>query len=195
MKRKFNLNMLCRRYSDGGATPPASDPAQTPPAADPAQTPPETVPKSEGEKKDGTTGATTASLTQTDVDKAVSEAIAKYKQEQENSKDYNKMTAEQKVAYLEQAAKDRTLQDFTAKHLEESKIPKEFASFLKGADENDTKKRAADFKAVYEAAVQAGVEARFKASGYEPGRSSSAPAGTSELDTLESAISAAINLK
>lgn len=194
MKRKFNLKMLCRRYSDGGATPPAADPASTvtPPASDPAVLP-ATDPKPDGDAKSTPTAPT---LTQADVDKAVSDAIEKFKAEQANAKDYDKMTAEQKVAYLEQAAKDRALQDFTANHLSEIKLPKEFASFLKGTDEEDTKKRAADFKTAYDAAVQAGVEARFKESGYEPGKTSGA--GSSSLmgaDTLAGAVSAALNLK
>lgn len=197
MKRKFNLSMLCRRYSDGGATPPATEPVTTLPTTDPdkgtqgsnEKTPPATDPtKSEP--------ITDKGFTQSDIDKAVADGIAKFKAEQENAKDYNKMTSEQKVAYLEAAAKDRTLQDFTVKHLEESNIPKEFASFLKGSDEEDTKKRTADFKSIYDTAVQAGVETRFKQSAYEPGKSSgSATSSSAIIETLEDAVSAAINIK
>lgn len=187
--RKFNLKLLCRRYSDGGATPPAEPAAaQSPepaPVADPVKQEPA---KPEPEK------SYTKAEVDTAVNDAVSAALAKYKQEQENAKDYDKMTPEQKVAFLEAERKDRALQDFTAKHLEEQKIPPQFAAFLKGTDEDNTKARAAEFKAVYDKAVQDGVDERFKQGGYNPKVSGTSTQATTPANSLKSAIAEAINV-
>lgn len=164
-----DFKKLCRRYSNGGVTPPADPPAQGNP-------PPKTF-----TQKDVDDAATTAATA----------AVEKYIKEQANAKDYDKMTPEQKVAYLETQEKDRKLSDFARDEISKAKLPNESLAFLKGSDEADTTAKVQAFKTMYEAAVQAGVDERFKSNGYNP--SIGTPASSAPADSLEAAIAAEIS--
>lgn len=196
--KKSEFKRLCRRFSNGGADPAA---LSTTPAATPTEVPKPTTaePEKTAEKQPETTETKqTAEKTfsQADIDSAVKAAVETYKQEQESVKDYNKMSPEQKVAYLEAQAEERKMKDFTVGHLKEQNLPSEFASFLQGKDENETKVKTADFKAAYEKAIQEAVVKRFKENGYQPSAGNTATSAASvSADTLEAAIAEKLNLK
>lgn len=181
MKKKMNLKQLCRCYSNGGADPaPAVDPTPAP-VADSASA------------SDSKPTEPTKAFTQADIDDALSVAIAKLKQEEANSKDYEKMTPEQKVAFLEAERADTKLSDFARGEITKASLPVETLPFLKGKDEAETTSRITSFKTIYDTAVQTAVEARFKSAGYDPAISTVKL--NSAGDTLESAIAGALNLK
>lgn len=121
--------------------------------------------------------------TQADIDAAVEAALAKAKQEAENAKDYDKMTPEQKVAYLEAERNSTKLADFARAEIAKAELPVECIDFVKGKDETDTAARIQSFKAMFSTAVQSGVDKRFKDSGYEPqaGRAPTSLSGTNSL--------------
>ena len=79
---------------------------------------------------------------------------------------------------------DAKLLDFARGEITKAGLPVESLSFLKGKDEAETASRVTAFKTMYDTAVQAAVEARFKSAGYDPAKSSEPPASTG--DTLES---------
>jgi len=103
------------------------------------------------------------------------------------------MTPEQKVAFLEAERADAKLLDFARGEITKAGLPVESLSFLKGKDEAETTSRITAFKTMYDTAVQAAVEARFKSAGYDPATSTVTPNTTG--DTLESAVQGALNLK
>lgn len=176
---------LTRRYSDGGAAPageaggsaagtPAAgagaasgtDPA--PPKA-PEQTPPkpeQAPPKKEVEAPKAEQSAKT--YTDADLEKARQKAVEDYKRHLEEARDYEKMTPEEKVAHLEKQMAEEKLARYTADALVKAGTDASLAVFVKGADEKDTDDRVKSFKEVFDKAVQAGVEARFKSIGYTP---------------------------
>lgn len=188
--KKMNLKMLCRCYSNGGATPPADPPADPKPA-DPAPA----DPKPADPPADPNPADPAKTFTQKEYDDAVTSAataaVEKYMKEQANAKDYDKMTPEQKVAYLESQAKDRKLSDFARDEISKAGLPADALAFLKGSDEADTTTKVQAFKTMYEAAVQIGVDARFKSAGYDP--VSGKPVTSSE-ETLAGAVEAALKI-
>jgi hypothetical protein len=148
-------------FADGGAATPPADPAtppETPPVTPPPETPPTTPPAA----------TVTAEQLATAKKQAADDAVAAYKQHLEEAKDFEKMTADEKVVYLQQQMADEKLTGYTTQQLSASGLPAELASFVKGTDEKDTDERIKTLKAAYDKGVQAGVEQRFKANGYIP---------------------------
>jgi hypothetical protein len=99
---------------------------------------------------------------------AATDAVEAYKHHLEEAKDFEKMTAEEKVVYLQKQMADEKLVGYTTQKLSAAGLPVEFSSFVKGTDEKDTDERIKTLKAAYDKGVQAGVDQRFKANGYVP---------------------------
>lgn len=185
MRKKMKLSLLCRRYSDGGAaggiepTPapaPVTLPAAEPPVpANPADPAVPADPATEAKPAEAA-----KSFTQQDMDTAVQTALTKFKQEQENAKDFDKMTPEQKVTYLQAQMADKALSESAVKKLGEAGLPTDFVALVKGKDEADTEARIQTLKNQYDSAVQAGVEKRFKDNGYTPPANSDLPVDISK---------------
>ncbi len=173
MKKFKSIAQLALRYSDGGAQPPApADPAATPPAAPPAAPPAPAAPAATPAPAAPT--APVKTYTEADVTAAKEAAIAEYKKHLEDAKDYEKMTPEEKVAYLEAQRADDKLSAYTTQKLSGAGVPAELLQFAKGKDEADTDARIKELKAVIDKGVQAGVDARFKNNSYVPRGSATA---------------------
>ena len=99
---------------------------------------------------------------------AATDAVEAYKKHLEEAKDFEKMTADEKVVYLQKQMADEKLTGYTTQKLSDSGLPVEFAAFVKGTDEKDTDERIKTLKAAYDKGVQSGVEQRFKGNGYVP---------------------------
>lgn len=195
MRWKFRSllgSALARRYSDGGAAPagetggsaagtpaagagaasgtdptPPKAPEQTPPKPEQAPPKPEQAsPKKEVEAPKAEQSAKT--YTDADLETARQKAVEEYKRHLQEATDYNKMTPEEKVAHLEKQMAEEKLARYTADALMKAGTDASLAVFVKGADEKDTDDRVKAFKEVFDKAVQAGVEARFKGIGYTP---------------------------
>lgn len=136
--------------------------------ADPAppKAPEQTPPKKEAEPPKKEEPAKT--YTDADLETARQKAAEDYKRHLEEAKDYEKMTPEEKVAHLEKQMAEEKLARYTADALVKAGTDASLAVFVKGADEKDTDDRVKSFKEVFDKAVQAGVEARFKSIGYTP---------------------------
>lgn len=190
-----DFKKLCRRYSNGGVTPPADPALADPKPADPAPADPKPADPAPADPKPADPDPTPATFTKKQVDDATAAAataaIEKYIKDQANAKDYDKMTPEQKVAYLESQEKDRKLSDFARDEISKAKLPTESLTFLKGSDEADTTAKVQAFKTMYEAAVQAGVDERFKSKGYDV--TIGTPASSVPADSLEAAIAAELS--
>lgn len=182
MKRKHFFCLLgiplAYRYSDGGASPTApatgegatgaptadagatqgADP--TPPKA-PEQTPPkkEAEPPKEGEAK---------TYTEADLEAARKAGEEEARRHFKETTDYEKMTPEEKVAHLEKQMAEEKLTRYTADALSKAGMDATLAEYVKGSDEASTDERVKAFKEVFDKAVQAGVEGRFKDIGYTP---------------------------
>lgn len=156
--------------TSGGGAPAAGAPeagadavpgtAPTPPKA-PEQTPPKAEtdpPKSEPAK----------TYTDADLEAARQKAVEDYKRHLEEVKDYDKMTPEEKVAHLEKQMAEEKLARYTAEAVTEAGMDASLAEFAKGGDEKSTDDRVKALKTVFDKAVQAGVEGRFKEIGYTP---------------------------
>ncbi|MFV0497482.1 MAG: DUF4355 domain-containing protein [Candidatus Fimivivens sp.] len=175
--RKFkSIAQLSMRFSDGGAQPPApadpTPPAATPPAT-PAATPPATPPAA---TPPATATPPAKTFSEADVTAAKEAAIAEYKKHLEEAKDYEKMTPEEKVAYLEAQRADDKLSAYATQKLSASNMPVELLAYAKGTNEADTDTRIKELKAIIDKGVQSGVEARFKNNSYVP-RGNAAAAG------------------
>lgn len=192
MKERKPMHISMQYFAEP-ANPPADPPAD--PLADPKTDPavdPKTDPATDP-KKDPPADPPAKTLTQKDVDTAVANAVAKIKQDQANAKDYDKMTPEQKVAYLEHERNNSKLTEFARLEAVKSKLPAEAFEFLKGKDEAEITSKVTTFKTMFDLAVQTGVEARFKETGYDPSKSQTPPSTTG--DTFESAVADALNIK
>ena len=198
MRRKITFKQLCRRYSDGGAeggteqTTAASSVTETGTATQASAAVPAGQTQTTATETKSEPAAQTFS--KADVDGAVQAALSKFKQEQENSKDYDKMTPEQKVAHLEAQMADKTLSELAVKKLGEAGLSAECLPFIKGKDEADTTGKITAFKTMYDAAVQAGIEKRFKDNGYNPNVGSTKQPTGSTGNSLEDAIAESLNL-
>lgn len=181
MRWKFRSllgSALARRYSDGGAAPAGEtggSAAGTPAAGAGAAsgtdpTPPkaseQTPPKKEADPSKAEEPPKT--YTDADLETARQKAVEEYKRHLQEATDYNKMTPEEKVAHLEKQMAEEKLARYTADALVKAGTDASLAVFVKGADEKDTDDRVKAFKEVFDKAVQAGVEARFKGIGYTP---------------------------
>lgn len=168
MKRDFwkkhnrnRLKLLCMRLADGGsssegtiAEPPVAVPPSAQPSAAPAQPPKETTPEK--------------AFTAEDLETAKAAAVEAYKQHLEEAKDYDKMTAEEKVAFLEKQRADDKIAQYATGKLSAQDLPIDLLPFIKGGSEAETDERLKVFKAAYDKGVQAGVEKRFQTNGYLP---------------------------
>lgn len=175
MKRDFwnrynrnRLKLLCMRFADGGSSgteTPAEPPAAVPPAppAAPAQPPKETAPDK--------------AFTAEDLESAKAAAVEAYQHHLEEAKDYNKMTAEEKVAFLEQQRADDKIAQYAATKLSAQDLPLDLLPFIKGGSEAETDERLKAFKTAYDKGVQAGVDKRFQANGYLPRTTAAGDAG------------------
>lgn len=170
-KKKLMMlgNPLLRRYDGGGAATPPAEPAPADPAPKPVDpaTPPETSPDA----------TVTAEQLETAKKQAADDAVAAYKQHLEEAKDFEKMTADEKVVYLQKQMADEKLTGYTTQQLSASGLPAELASFVKGTDEKDTDERIKTLKVAYDKGVQAGVEQRFKGNGFVPKSTAAGQAG------------------
>lgn len=72
---------------------------------------------------------------------------------------------EARFAELQAKVADNELTEYARKQLSDAKLPAEALPFVKGADEKATAERVKAFGTMYAAAVQAGVDERFKAAG------------------------------
>lgn len=155
--RKFKkLCVLAMRFSDGGAAP---APAATNPAPSPA-------PPAPADPKPAETPAKT--FTEAEVEAAKAEAIAAYKAHLDEAKDYEKMTPEEKVAYLEAKAESDKLAAYTTQQLAAASMPVELVKYVQGKTEAETNEHIKDIKALLEKGVQEGVNARFKQNSFIP---------------------------
>lgn len=172
LKRRFHHRKhrkAWRCFADGGAAEgaPAGEPAQPAagagtgtPAAAPAK-PANTEPAKPQEPP-------AKAYTEAELQAATAQALAEYKRHLEDAKDYEKMTAEEKVAFLEQQRVNDKLAQYTTAKLAAQELPLDLLPFVQGKDEADTDGRLKAFRAAYDKGVQAGVEKRFKANGYLP---------------------------
>lgn len=166
---QFGIPRYCC-FAGGGAAQPA-DPAPADPApADPAPKPADPAPKEpeKAEPAKGAESALTAEQLETAKQQAATDAVEAYKKHLEEAKDFEKMTAEEKVVYLQKQMADEKLTGYTTQQLSAAGLPVEFAAFVKGTDEKGTDERIKTLKAAYDKGVQAGVEQRFKGNGYVP---------------------------
>lgn len=161
-------------FSDGGAAQPL-EPAPADPAPKPADPAPKEPEKTEPEK--GTESTITAVQLETAKQQAASAAVEAYKKHLEEAKDFEKMTAEEKVVYLQKQMADEKLSGYTAQQLSVAGLSVELATFVKGSDEKDTDERIKTLKTAFDKAVQAGVEQRFKVNGYVPKGTAAAQLG------------------
>ncbi|MDL2217389.1 DUF4355 domain-containing protein [Christensenellaceae bacterium OttesenSCG-928-M15] len=106
-----------------------------------------------------------AEETKAATEKAAQEAaeLAKLSEAEQQKKLLEKSQDELKT--LQAKVADAELTTFASKQLEESKLPQAALLFVKGTDEATTKERIKAFGEMYAAAVQQGVEDRFKAAG------------------------------
>lgn len=186
------------QYFAEPAAPAAADP--TAPATAPATTTaepaaPATVPAPT--QADPPAEPTAKTYTEAELEDAKQKALDAFKAQQEASKDYDKMTPEQKVAYLEAQAKDKELSDKALQKLNEKGIDASVLPFIKGKDEADTEARINSFKTLLDAQVQAGVEARFKAAGTNPPAADGGnplPDASSAAGSLHDALADAIKI-
>nr|WP_319487249.1 DUF4355 domain-containing protein [uncultured Caproiciproducens sp.] len=164
MRKKRNaLLMLTRRYAGGGTAEPATEPEKQEPGEEAkAQEPAKQEPAKEPTKEPA------AAITTEQLESARQQAIEDYKKHLEEAKDFEKMTAEEKVVYLQKQMSDEKLAGYTTKQLSAAGLPVEFVPFVKGSDEKDTDERIKTLKAAYDKGVQVGVDQRFKANGYVP---------------------------
>lgn len=167
---QFGIPRYCC-FAGGGAAAQPADPAPADPApVDPAPKPTDPAPK-EPEKAEPAKGAEstiTAEQLETAKQQAATDAVEAYKHHLEEAKDFEKMTADEKVVYLQKQMADEKLSGYTTQKLSTAGLPVEFAAFVKGTDEKDTDERIKTLKAAYDKGVQAGVDQRFKANGYVP---------------------------
>lgn len=147
---------------------PAADPAAVNPAATPAE--PAAVPTAANpvEPTNPTppaSGTYTAEQMQEAVNKALKEAeeLAKLNEAEREKKLREK--ADQELAELKAKIADKELGEYAAKQLDAAKLPQAFMPYVKGTDEKTTDERIAELGKIYKAAVDAGVEERFKALG------------------------------
>lgn len=159
------LLRLAMRYSDGGAQSSAegaeSEAGGTKSAggSDAEAGATQSTSKAESEAK---------TYTEAELEAARQQAVEAYKQHLEEAKDYEKMTPEEKVAYLEKQREEDRIARYATEKLSVQNLPVELLPFVQGPDEAGTDERLKTFKAAYDKAVQAGVEARFKLNGYIP---------------------------
>lgn len=177
-KRKsflFGIPRYCC-FAGGGAAAQPADPAPADPAAqpaDPAAKPADPAAKPTDPAAKPTDPAAkpadpTPALTTEQLEAAKQQAVDEYKKHLEEAKDFEKMTADEKVVYLQKQMADEKLTGYTTNQLSVAGLPVELAAFAKGTDEKDTNERLKTLKAAYDKGVQAGVEKRFKANGYVP---------------------------
>jgi membrane protein involved in colicin uptake len=91
--------------------------------------------------------------------------------------------SEAKLAELQAKVADGELTEYTRKQLTDAKLPADALPFVKGTDEKTTVERVKAFGTMYTAAVQAGVEERFKAAGRR--MMSTQPGGTENKPTTK----------
>lgn len=163
----FGIPRYCC-FADGGAADPAADPAPADPAPKPADPAPKPSDPALKEPAKGAENAYTAEQLEAEKQKAADVAVEAYKKHLEEAKDFEKMTAEEKVVYLQNQMADEKLTGYTTQKLSDAGLPVELAAFVKGSDEKGTDERIKTLKAAYDKGVQAGVEQRFKANGYVP---------------------------
>lgn len=158
------FQLLTMRFSGGGASGAPADPPADPPAV------PASVPPAAPTAPAAPPAADPPAKTYTDADLAAAkaEALAEYQKHLEEAKDYDKMTPEEKVIYLEaQRETDKLTQMATAK-LAAQELPVELLEFVRGKDEADTDAKLKIVKAIIDKATQVGVDKRFKDNGYLP---------------------------
>lgn len=157
-ERQSKFRLLTMRFSGGGAAGGSADlpaePATTAPAA-PLTSPPAADPPAK-------------TYTDAELAAARAEAVTEYQKHLEEAKDYDKMTPEEKVTYLEaQRETDKLTQMATAK-LAAQELPVELLEFVRGKDEADIDTKIKAVKTIIDKTAQTGVEKRFKDNGYLP---------------------------
>ncbi len=171
------LSRLAMRYSDGGAqssaegTEPANAGTESTGGTDAGAGAAQPASKTDPEAK---------TYTEAELEAARQQAVEAYKQHLEEAKDYEKMTPEEKVAYLEKQREEDRIARYATEKLSAQNLPVELLPFVQGPDEAGTDERLKTFKAAYDKAVQAGVEARFKLNGYIPRGSAASASERSE---------------
>lgn len=152
------------RYADGGSAGSVTNPEEPGISGTGTQQPEnkEQQPKQETEKEP------IKAFTQEQLQQAREEAVEEYKRHLEEAQDYEKMTAEEKVAYLERQRAEEKLERYAAEKLIDAGLPTDFTRYVKAADEKAIESGIQQLKAVFDKNVQAGVEARFRRDGYEP---------------------------
>lgn len=157
-EKPSRFQMLTMRFSGGGAADPSVDPPATPasmaPAAPLAAPPPADPPAK--------------TYTDTELATARAEAVVEYQKHLEEAKDYDKMTPEEKVTYLEAQRETDKLTQLTTAKLAAQELPVELLEFVRGMDEADTDARIKEIKGIIDKAAQVGVDKRFKDNGYLP---------------------------
>ncbi|MEG1084601.1 MAG: DUF4355 domain-containing protein [Hydrogenoanaerobacterium sp.] len=162
--RKYRKAWRC--FADGGTAKPETLP---PEKAQPLENSTEEKPKVQTQQQSPAETAPPAKTYSEDEVQAVTQkALDEYKQHLAEAKDYEKMTAEEKVEYLEKQRESDKLAQYTTAQLVAQELPPELLQFVQGSTEADTNERIKTFKAAYDKGVQAGVEKRFKANGYLP---------------------------
>lgn len=144
----------------------------TPPAADPATTLPAT------EQETTYSAADVEALKKQwaqDTEKAAQEAAARAEElaklgEAEREKKLRE-ESEAELSRLKAQIADKELTEYTRTKVDGAALPASAVDFIKGKDEADTDQRIKAFGEMFTAAVQEGVEARFKENGYTPRRS------------------------
>lgn len=152
------------RYADGGGAGSVTNPEESGASGMGTQQPEnqEQKPKQETEKEP------IKAFTQEQLQQAREEAVEEYKRHLEEAQDYEKMTAEEKVAYLERQRAEEKLERYAAEKLVDAGLPTDFTRYVKATDEKAIESGIQQLKAVFDKNVQAGVEARFRRDGYEP---------------------------
>lgn len=165
-ERRSNIQRLSMRFADGAGGESAEQiegAAAQPAAAVPASTPAE---------------GTAKTYSDADLESAKSQAVADYKQHLEEAKDYEKMTPEEKVSYLEAQREADKLTQLTTNKLAAQNMPIELLPFVQGKDETEIDAVIKALGGIIDKAAQAGVEKRFKENGYLP--KGSAVTGTAD---------------
>lgn len=165
-------------------------------ATAPAETKPETAP--EGDVKAPAPAQTEKTFTQADVDKMISERLArqqkKFEAEKEEAAKLAKMNADQKAEYAakkreeeltarEQAIKEKELRYTALNILEENKLPSKLIDCLNLTSAESCNKSIEAIKAAWTEALTAAVDARLRSN--EPPAFSG---GNKETDPFLSAL-------
>lgn len=155
---------MAMRFADGGGNPAATETEAAAEKSDArenqsaAQLPPN---EAAGEKAANT-------YTEQQLQEARAAAVEEYKRHLEEAKDYEKMTPEEKVAYLEQQRAEEKLERYASEKLAVAGLSPALARYVKSGNEKEIDAGVLQLKELLDKDVQAGVEARFRNMGYEP---------------------------